>query len=149
MLKVIFTIGFLIFGQISLADPFIVVENKLIYDTENSEEATEIAFGHEEELLKILRTHTDIDTLVLNSGGGMIGAANDMADLIIDADIKTYVEGTCGSARCLYENEDILVEHRISIYSDGERSATMLVHLKKDVLLWRTETGVTPLPPKE
>ena len=35
MLKVIFTIGFLIFGQISLADPFIVIENKLIYDTEN------------------------------------------------------------------------------------------------------------------
>ena len=98
MLRAVFTIMFLIFGQISLADPFIVIENKLIYDTENSEEATEIAFGHEEELLKILRTHTDIDTLVLNSGGGMIGAANDMADLIIDADIKTYVEGICESA---------------------------------------------------
>ena len=98
MLRAVFTIMFLIFGQISLADPFIVIENKLIYDTENSEEATEIAFGHEEELLKILRTHTDIDTLVLNSGGGMIGAANDMADLIIDADINTYVEGTCESA---------------------------------------------------
>ena len=53
------------------------------------------------------------------------------------------------SARCLYENEDILVEHRISTYSDGERSATMLVHLKIDGLLWRTETGVTPLPPQE
>ena len=46
----------------------------------------------------------------------------------------------------IYENEDILVEHRISTYTDGERSATMLVHLKKDGLLWRTETGVTPLP---
>ena len=46
------------------------------------------------------------------------------------------------------ENEDILVEHRISTYTHGERSATMLVHLKKDGLLWRTETGVTPLPEK-
>ena len=36
------------------------------------------------------------------------------------------------SARCIYENEDILVEHRISTYTDGERSATMLVHLKKE-----------------
>ena len=55
MLRAVFTIMFLIFGQISLADPFIVIENKLIYDTENSEEATEITFGHEEELLKILK----------------------------------------------------------------------------------------------
>ena len=44
MLKAIFTITFIIFWQISQADPFIVIENKLIYDTENSEEATEIAF---------------------------------------------------------------------------------------------------------
>lgn len=98
MLKIIFTIGFVVLGQISLADHFNVIENKLVYDTENSEKATEIAFGHEEELLTILRTHSDIDTLVLNSGGVMIGAASDMADLIIDADINTYVEGTCESA---------------------------------------------------
>ena len=52
------------------------------------------------------------------------------------------------TSRCIYENEDILVEHRISTYTDGERSATMLVHLKKDGLLWRTETGVTPLSKK-
>ena len=37
MLKAIFTIAFIIFEQISLADPFTVIENKLIYDTENSE----------------------------------------------------------------------------------------------------------------
>ena len=51
MLKAIFTIAFIIFGQISLADPFTVLENKLIYDTENSEEASEIAFGHEEDCI--------------------------------------------------------------------------------------------------
>ena len=32
MLKAIFTIAFILFGQISLADPFAVLENKLIYD---------------------------------------------------------------------------------------------------------------------
>ncbi len=31
----------------------------------------------------------------------------------------------------IYENEDILVENRISTYMDAERSATMLLHLKK------------------
>jgi hypothetical protein len=98
MLTFTFMLIFFIFGQVSLADPFSLMENKLIYDTENSEEMTEIAFGHEEELLKILRAHTEIDTLILNSGGGMIGAANAMADLIIDSDINTYVEGTCESA---------------------------------------------------
>jgi len=35
------------------------------------------------------------------------------------------------SARCLYENEDILVEHRISTYSDGERSARCWYTFKK------------------
>ena len=51
--------------------------------------------------------------------------------------------------RCLYENADLLVEHQIITYSSGDREAPMLVHLLKDGLLWRTESGATPLPPKE
>ena len=51
--------------------------------------------------------------------------------------------------RCLYENEDLMVEHQIITYSSGDREALMLVHLLKDGLLWRTESGATPLPPKE
>ena len=51
--------------------------------------------------------------------------------------------------RCLYENTDLLVEHQIITYSSGDREALMLVHLLKDGLLWRTESGATPLPPKE
>jgi len=58
---------------------------------------------------------------------------------------RWMISTTRESARCIYENEDILVEHRVSTYTDGERSATMLVHLKKDGLLWRTETGSTPV----
>lgn len=95
-----FIFSYLIFSglQAANADPFIVKENKLIYDTENSDQTTEISFGHEEELLQILRDHSQIDVLVLNSGGGIIGAANEMADLVIDADIDTFVEGSCESA---------------------------------------------------
>ena len=43
------------------------------------------------------------------------------------------------------KNEEVLVEHRIVTYGSGDREALMLVHLKKDGLLWRTETGATPL----
>ena len=48
--------------------------------------------------------------------------------------------------RCLYENEDILVTHSIVYFPNGSTDAVMMVHMKKDGLLWRTETGSTPLP---
>ena len=47
--------------------------------------------------------------------------------------------------RCLYENDDILVMHSISHFPNGTSDAVMMVHIKKDGLLWRTETGSTPL----
>ena len=48
--------------------------------------------------------------------------------------------------RCLYENEDILVTHSIVHFPNGSTDAVMMVHMKKEGLLWRTETGSTPLP---
>ena len=48
--------------------------------------------------------------------------------------------------RCLYENEDILVTHSIVHFPNGSTDAVMMVHMKKDGLLWRTETGSTPMP---
>ena len=48
--------------------------------------------------------------------------------------------------RCLYENEDILVTHSIVHFPNGTADAVMMVHMKKDGLLWRTETGSTPMP---
>ena len=50
------------------------------------------------------------------------------------------------SDRCLYENEDILVTHSIVHIPNGLTDAVMMVHMKKDGLLWRTETGSTPMP---
>ena len=52
------------------------------------------------------------------------------------------VENGC----CLYENEDILVTHSIVHFPNGSTDAVMMVHMKKDGLLWRTETGSTPMP---
>ena len=47
--------------------------------------------------------------------------------------------------RCLYENSEIIVEHFIAEFQDNTTEAVLTVHLLKDGLLWRTETGATPL----
>ena len=47
--------------------------------------------------------------------------------------------------RCIYENDDILVEHAFSEFPSGDKEAVMMVHLKKNGLIWRTETGATPI----
>ena len=48
--------------------------------------------------------------------------------------------------RCLYQNEDILVTHSIAHFPNESTDAVMMFHMKKDGLLWHTETGSTPLP---
>ena len=47
--------------------------------------------------------------------------------------------------RCVYENDDILITHSFSTYKSGDKEALMIVSLKKDGLIWRTETGATEL----
>ena len=51
--------------------------------------------------------------------------------------------------RLIYENEDILVAHSITTFDDGGREAVLQSALKKDGLLWRTETGAMPLSSKD
>ena len=48
--------------------------------------------------------------------------------------------------RCVYENDDILVTHAFITFPNGTKDALIMVHLKKDGLIWRTETGSTPMP---
>ena len=80
------------------ADVFSVDANVLYYDTENTDGTDGIEYGHEEQLLSLLKNNSKIDTLVLNSSGGLIVPANDMADLVIDAELNTHVEFECVSA---------------------------------------------------
>ena len=70
-------------------------------------------------------------------------------DIYTDQLARWMVSNTRENARYVHENEDIFTEHSISTYTDGERSAAMLLHLKKGGFLGRTENGVTPLPPKK
>ena len=65
---------------------------------------------------------------------------------ITTADRKKMMENIRQSERrCIYENDDILVMHSISHFPNDTSDAVMMVHMKKDGLLWRTETGSTPL----
>ena len=64
---------------------------------------------------------------------------------ITTADRKKMMENIRQSERrCIYENDDILVMHSISHFPNDTSDAVMMVHIKKDGLLWRTETGSTP-----
>jgi hypothetical protein len=47
--------------------------------------------------------------------------------------------------RCLYENDDILVVHMRLRFKSGSREAAMLVNLKKNGSIYRTESGVSEL----
>jgi len=49
------------------------------------------------------------------------------------------------SSRCVYENDDILVEHSFMSYPDDSREAVMLVAMKKDGKISHMETGATTL----
>ena len=47
------------------------------------------------------------------------------------------------NARCVYENDDILVEHSVKDFPDGTTEAVMSVHTLRDGRIIRTETGAT------
>ena len=52
-------------------------------------------------------------------------------------------EVVINNPRCIYENEEILVEHSVMDFPDGSREAVMSVHSIQDGRIIRTETGAT------
>ena len=49
------------------------------------------------------------------------------------------------STRCVYENDDILVELSFMSYPDDTREAVMMIALKRDGKIIKVETGATSL----
>jgi len=49
------------------------------------------------------------------------------------------------SQRCLYENDEVMVEHSVMDFPDGSREAIVGVNHLKDGLIVHTETGATPI----
>ncbi len=52
---------------------------------------------------------------------------------------------TIEDMRCVYENDDVLVIHTRLTFQSGSREAAMIVNLKKDGKVIRTESGVSDL----
>ena len=79
---------------------FNLIGSKLIYDTSASSNADEqeITWEDVDEIEALLRSEQSIREIELNSAGGDIEAAFYMADLIIDYELDTNVNGTCESA---------------------------------------------------
>ena len=69
-------------------------------------------------------------------------SAGDMSDEMMLGMMQTT---TLEKQRCIYEDENILVEHSFATFGSGTKEAVLAVHTKKDGLIWQTETGATPI----
>lgn len=98
---------------------------------------------NESDISTLLECHHDDYELVSHS----TGEVKKMDDIDWDQMINQMVAANVEKHRCIYENDDLIVEHKIS-YESSDREALMLVHQLKDGLMWRTESGATPLPTK-
>ena len=88
--------------------------------------------------------HQEDWQMQMHSSGSTV-SLSDMTDrwniVFKNADIQNI--------RKIYENENILVRHFVADYPNGTKDPIIHVTLKKNGLMWRTETGVTPSPSKE
>ena len=99
---------------------------------------------NEKDITAFVECHHDDYELVIHS----TGEVKKMEDIDWDQMMEWMVAANVEKHRCIYENDDIIVEHQIISYGSGDREALMLVHKLKDGLMWRTESGATPLPTK-
>ena len=84
--------------------------------------------------------HSDYTFLSHASGNTM--SKNDMSDEMMLGMMQTM---KLEKQRCLYEDENVLVEHSFATFASGAKEAVLAVHMKKNGLIWKTETGATPL----
>ena len=85
--------------------------------------------------------HDDFVFVRHQSGGEM--TRDEMAEMI--RGMAASGDWTIGDHRCLYENDDIMVEHSVMSFPDGSREAVLVANLLKDGKIVRMETGASPL----
>jgi hypothetical protein len=83
--------------------------------------------------------HEDYE-FVRHQTGTTIGKSQ-MSEMMVS--MMANVDVVINEPRCIYENDDILVEHSVMDFPDGTTEAVMAVHTKKDGKIIRTETGAT------
>ena len=99
---------------------------------------------NEKDITAFVKCHYDDYELVIHS----TEEVKKMEDIDWDKMMEWMVAANVEKHRCTYENDDIIFEHQIISYKSGDREALMLVHQLKDGLMWRTESGATPLQKK-
>ena len=82
------------------------------------------------------------DYTFVSHANGTTMAAGDMSDEMMLGMMQTT---TLEKQRCIYEDENILVEHSFATFGSGAKEAVLAVHTKKDGVIWQTETGATPI----
>lgn len=84
------------------------------------------------------------DFVMVSHGHGVTGNREEFASMVyfLMGRGKTI---NVEDERCIYENEQILIEHKIMSFPDGRREAVMCVWMKKNGKLVRLETGATSL----
>ena len=82
------------------------------------------------------------DYTFVSHANGTTLAAGDMSDEMMLGMMQTT---TLEKQRCIYEDENILVEHSFATFGSGAKEAVLAVHTKKDGVIWQTETGATPI----
>ena len=73
---------------------------------------------------------------------GNVMRSSDMSDEQLEGMMQNNVNENMS---CIYENDDILVVHSFATFPSGDKEVVLMVHEKKGGLLWKTETGATPL----
>ena len=58
---------------------------------------------------------------------------------------STIISSFSYKQRCLYENDEIMVEHSFMKFPDGTSEAVLVVNYIKDGKIIRVETGATPV----
>ena len=84
--------------------------------------------------------HEDHETYLHASGRSIF-----MHNFDIDRFVKYNTEYQQLYPTCIYESDDILVEHFYTLALDGSCEAILWSHEKKDGLIWRTQNGCTPI----
>ena len=64
----------------------------------------------------------------------------EMVQMMVNSDAVEFL-----STRCVYENDEIMVEHNVMDFPDGSREAVMVVHMLQNGVIIKTETGATPI----
>ena len=96
---------------------------------------------NEKDITAFVECHHDDYELVIHS----TGEVKKMEDIDWDQMMEWMVAANVEKHGCIYENDDIIVEHQMLNYDSGDREALMPVHQLKDGLMWLTETRATPL----